>query len=150
MVWRAGAAALALGLAGCYTHTPLYTTPAPGTRVRLELNERGRTALEQNIGPDAAAVEGVVSEVVDSQLVVAVHKVFGMHGSSVRWAGESVVFRQDYLRAVGERRYSIGRSFALAGVVASGALAFAVTRSLLGGDTRSDGGVPPGDGNNGQ
>jgi hypothetical protein len=150
VAWRAGAAALALGLAGCYVHTPLYTPPAPGTHVRLELNERGRAALEQNIGPDAAAVEGVVSEVVDSQLVVAVHKVFGLHGPFVRWAGESVVFRQDYLRAVGERRYSKGRSFALASVLASGALAFVVTRSLLGGDTRSDGNLPPGDGNTGQ
>jgi len=136
-------AALALGPTGCYAHTPLYTLPAPGTRVQLELNDRGRVALEQNIGPEAATVEGIVSAVVDSQLVIAVHRVRPLYGREVRWAGESVVFRPDYLRSMGERRYSRGRTFALAGVLASGTLAFMATRSLLGGGREDDPSTPP-------
>lgn len=140
---RALAAALALGLAGCYTHVPLYTAPQPGMRVLLELNDRGRVALEQNVGPEVAAVEGIVAEVVDSQLVVSVMRTRGLYGSEVRWAGESVVFRPEYLRAMGERRYSRAKTFALASVMASGALAFVATRSLLGGGNEDNGGTTP-------
>lgn len=139
---RAAPAVLALGLAGCYAHVPLYTAPDPGTRVLLELNDRGRVALEQNVGPEVASVEGVVTAVVDSQLVVSVTKTRGLYGPEVRWAGESVVFRQEYLRAMGERRYSRARTFALASALASGTLAFMATRSLLGGG-REDGSTPP-------
>lgn len=141
--WRVAVAALALGLAGCYKNVPLYTAPAPGMRVVLELNDRGRTALEQNVGPEVLAVEGLVTAVVDSQLVVSVHKTRGLYGSEVRWDGESVVFRPEYLRAMGERRYSKARTFALASVLASGTLAFMATRSLWGGGREDDGSTPP-------
>lgn len=140
---RGAVALLALGLAGCYAHTPLYTLPTPGTRVQLELNDRGRVALEQNVGPEAAQVEGIVTAVVDSQLVVAVHRVRPLYGREVRWAGESVVFRPEHLRSMGERRYSRGRTFALAGVLASGTVAFMATRSLLGGGHEEDRAPPP-------
>ena len=140
---RVVAAALVFGLAGCYKNVPLYTAPTPGMRVVLELNDRGRTALEQNVGPEVAAVEGLVTAVVDSQLVVSVNKTRGLYGSEVRWDGESVVFRPEYLRAMGERRYSKARTFALASVLASGTLAFMATRSLLGGGSEDNGSTPP-------
>lgn len=143
---RVAPAALAFGLAGCYQTMPLYTVPDPGTRVVLELNDRGRVALEQNVGPEVASVEGVVSQVVDSTLVLSVIRTRGLYGSEVRWGGESVVFRPEYLRAMGERRYSRARTFALASAVASGTLAFMATRSLLGGgngDNSSTGPVVP-------
>lgn len=140
---RVAPAVLVFVLAGCYTHRPLYTAPEPGMRVLLELNDRGRVALEHNVGPEVATVEGVVNAVVDSQLVVSVIRTHGIYGSDVRWAGESVVFRPEYLRAMGERRYSRGKTLALASVVASGALAFMATRSLVGGGNEDNSSPPP-------
>ncbi len=127
-----------LWLGACYVYAPLYTAPAPGTRVSFELNDRGRAALEQTVGPEVATVEGILTTAEDSQLILSVLAVQGIRGGSSRWAGESVVFRPDYVRSMRERRISGGRTLALAAVLASSSLAFVATRTLLGGG--NDGG----------
>jgi hypothetical protein len=56
----------------------------------------------------------------------------------MRWNGEQVTVRTDYVRTIGERRFSAGRTaLAVAGATAS-AMAFVLTRSLLGGGSSTD------------
>lgn len=138
------AVSAALALSGCYVYMPLYTAPAPGTRVSIELSDRGRVALEQNIGPEVKTVEGMLQTVTDdSQLVLSVTEVRGLYGGQSRWGGEVVAFRPEYVRTLRERRYSGGRTFLLGTTLAASTVAFLVTRSLLGGGT-GDGSGPPG------
>lgn len=136
------AAACLLG--GCYSYIPLYSVPEPSTRVSLEINDAGRVGLEQNVGPEAASIEGVIQDVTAVDIVVSVTEVRGLRGSRSRWAGEPVTVRRDYVRIIRERRYSSVRTFAMGTVVASATLAFLVTRNLLGGATGPGGDNPPG------
>jgi hypothetical protein len=140
-------AAAALAAGGCYSYVPLYTAPDPGTRVAFELNDRGRVALEQNIGPDVAVVEGLLQQKSDSELVVAISEIRSLYGDQSKWAGETVMFRPEYLRSMREKRYSRGRTYLVAGAVATGTVMFMVTRSLIGtgggGSEGPPGTVPP-------
>ena len=140
----AAMAAAVLAAGGCYSYVPLYTAPEPGTRVALDLNDRGRLALEQNIGPDVAVVEGLLQQKSDSELVVAISEVRTLYGDRSKWAGETVMFRHDYVRNMREKRYSRGRTYVLAGAVATGTVMFMVTRSLIGTGGGDSGGGPPG------
>jgi hypothetical protein len=131
-------------LSGCYVYTPLYSAPSPGTRVALELNDRGRAALEQNVGPEIASVEGVITSTSDSQLVVGMEGVRSLRGIHSRWTGESVAFRPEYVRTMRERRYSGARTFALVSALASSTVVFIITRGLLGGGAGDPSGGPGG------
>lgn len=136
----------AANLAGCYTYRPVYTTPDPGQRMVLDLSDRGRIDLEQNIGPDIATVEGILRSVADSIYTLAVTEVRGLYGSRVRWNGELVTFRREHVRIMRERRYSRPHTFALATALASGTVAFIVTRGFFGlggGETPGPGGGNP-------
>jgi len=135
-------AGAALAVGACYSYVPLYSAPDPGTKVALQLNDRGRLALEQNIGPDVAVVEGVLQQRSDSELVVAISEVRTLYVDRSKWAGETVMFRQDQVRSMSEKRYSRGRTFVLAGAVATSTVFFMVTRSLVGGGGGGSEGPP--------
>lgn len=136
---------LVLSLNACYVYRPLYTAPAPGMRVVLEINDRGRLDLEQRIGPEVASVEGLLRSYVDSVLVVSVVETRGLYGSRTRWTGESVEFRPYHIRLLRERRYSKPHTFALVTALASSTVAFIVTRGFFG-QGGSDVPGPGGDG----
>ena len=128
-------------LAGCYTMQPLVGSrpePAPGTRLIIELTDAGRVAMANQMGPDVARFESRLVRQTDSAYVLSVSLVVGAWGAQTRWNGEQVALRPDYVRTIGERRFSAGRTaLAVAGATAS-AMAFVLTRSLLGGGISSD------------
>lgn len=140
---RSCAAAMTLGVCGCYSYTPLASAPEPGTRVSLELNDRGRAALEQRVGPETRAVEGIVREATDSAYVLNVVEVRDLSGGQSRWGGESVAISPDHVRTVRERRYSRSRTVTLGVVLASAAVVFLSSRNLLGGGSGGDDGNNP-------
>jgi hypothetical protein len=128
-------------LAGCYTMQPLVGSrpePAPGTRLVIELTDAGRVAMANQMGPDVARFESRLVRQTDSAYVLSVSLVVGAWGAQTRWSGEQVALRTEYVRSIGERRFSVGRTaLAVAGATAS-AMAFVLTRSLLGGGISSD------------
>lgn len=130
--WNAVAVVALLMLSGCYVYTPLYSAPSPGTRVSMDLNDRGRAALEQNVGPEILSVEGVISSISDSVLVVSMERARSLRGVSTNWTGEPVTFRSEYVRSMRERRYSGARTIALVSALASSTALFIATRGLLG------------------
>lgn len=143
---------LALLLSGCYAQVPLEGSapaPAPGTRVVIELNDQGRVGMDRQLGSEVAMVEGALISRSDTSYTVAVSAAVGLRGSVSRWQGERVTIRPEFVRRFSERRFSMGRTVAVAGVATAGFLAFLASRSLLGGG--NDGGPgtepPPGNGN---
>jgi len=128
-------------LAGCYTVQPLVGSrpePAPGTRLVIELTDAGRVAMANQMGSDVARFESRLVRQTDSAYLLSVSLVVGAWGAQTRWNGEQVALRTDYVRTIGERRFSTRRTaFAVAGATAS-AMAFVLTRSLLGGGISSD------------
>lgn len=138
--WWVGFAPL---LSACYVYVPLSTTPEPGVRLAVELNDVGRVGVANNVGPEVGRVEGFLQSRSDSQYVIRVADVFGLYGTRTRWAGEPVTFRSEYLRTVRARRLSRGRTAALVSTLAVALGTFIVTRDLLGLGGGTD--VPPPD-----
>ena len=117
--------------------------PAPGTDLQLELNDRGRAALANSIGPTSGFVEGVMQSNSDTAYSLRVEKVQYLNGQSNTWNGEPLVVPKEFVGTTRQRTFSAGRSWLTAGVVTLAALAFVTTRQLIGGGSE---GKTPGDG----
>ena len=138
-------------LAGCYAYVPLGGThpeTAPGARVAIELTDVGRVGMAPQLGPEVNRIEGVLVTRSDSTYEVGVSMLIGLWGAQSKWAGEQVVIRRDYVRRMGERRFSAWRTGVLAGAASAGVLAFVLTRSLIGGGSTPDTPAPPPGNNN--
>ena len=133
---------------GCYIYAPAPANPAPGTRVLLELNDRGRVGLGNSIGPNGGIVEGMVQSNTDSVYSLRVDRVEYLNGQSNRWNGEPLVMPKEFVGNARERMFSASRTWLAAGAVTLAAVAFISTRQLLGFGSEPKGpGSPPPKGN---
>jgi hypothetical protein len=124
--------ALAGLTAGCYAYIPPSTTPAPGTVVALDLNDRGRVALGDSIGASADRIEGLLESSSDSSYVLRVKSVRYTNGETNRWTNEPLSVRTDLVRHLTERRLSRQRTMIAVGGTAALVLGFALTRDIFG------------------
>ena len=119
-------------LPGCYVQAPLTGVPQPGTPVLLDLNDRGRVALGDSIGPSAARISGLVERGSDSAYVLRVSSVQYLNGQTNQWSGEPLTIRSDLVGRARTREYSRKRTWALGiGAVAT-VVAFALSQDLFG------------------
>jgi len=135
-------------LGGCYAYTPLAADrPVPAMVVEATLNDRGRAAMENNIGSGTLTVLGDVETISDSTFVLRMRRTVTLDQTSVPWAGEAVTFRTDYVRSFRQRSFSSGRTVLLVGTATVGAVAF--VSAGLNGFLLGSGGSPSsgGDGN---
>jgi len=117
---------------GCYTFAPASASVSPGTRVALDLNDRGRIVLADSVGPGPVRVEGLVESLHDSTYLLRVSAVRYAGGATSRWSNEPLGVPAGLVRTVRERRLSRGRTALVSGVAAAAVLAFAITRDLFG------------------
>jgi hypothetical protein len=134
---RAGAAFLLLlvlqpALAACYTTVPVEPATAPGSTLVLDLNDRGRVALGDSIGPSAARIEGVLATRSESSYVLRVSSVQYLNGQSNRWSGEPLSVPATLVDRARERRYSRARTYGLAAGVLAAVVAVVVSTDLFG------------------
>jgi len=124
---------LLLGVASaCYVYTPAPAAAVPGTRLLLELNDRGRVGLGDSIGPSALVVEGLVASNSDSAYTLRVVRVGYLNGQSNQWNGEPLIVAREFVGTAKERKFSKSRSWLTAGAVSLAAVAFIASRGLLG------------------
>ena len=146
---RAGVLAGALGVnTACYTTRPLLGVPDVGTQVVAVVNDRGRVAMSDSLGPSVDRVEGTtVDRRGDSSVVLSLSRVRYINGDETRWNGERLRFDVASLRGFQERRFSRARTTGLVALTAGALVAFIVTRQLVSGGNgaNSDGGstAPP-------
>ena len=119
-------------LPGCYVQVPLTGAPQPGTTVLLDLNDRGRIALGDSIGPAAARISGLVEGGGDSTYVLRVTSVRYLSGQVNQWSGEPLVVHSDLVGRARTRQYSRKRTWALGIGAAAAVVAFALGQDLLG------------------
>ena len=101
-------------LGGCYSYRLVPATEIqPATRVSVVLNDYGRLEAAKQIGPSAARVEGAVMSTNDTAYLLSVTSVKPIAGAWVRWNGEPVSMRRDYVALTYERRPARGRTIAL-------------------------------------
>lgn len=144
--WRGCLLAFLLGVAsGCYAYGPAPANAMPGTRVLLELNDRGRVGLGDSIGPRGGILEGTVQSNSDSAYSLRMERVEYLNGQSNAWNGESLVVPKEFIGNARERTFSAGRTWLVAGAVTLAAVAFIASRHLLGfgSEGGSTGGTKP-------
>jgi hypothetical protein len=125
-------------VSGCYTYRPLTTTaPEPGSRVSAELTDEGARELSGTIGPAIEHVEGEVLRVDSSTIEMSVMQVEGARGWQTDWSGEPVRIPRKAVSGLQQRRFSLGGTGFVSGVVAGGL--YAMYR-LLGGPGIFEGG----------
>lgn len=144
--WRA-LPALVLGsvpyLAGCYASMPVHGTPAAGTTLVLDLNDRGRVVLGDQVGPSATKIEGEVASASDSVYSLRVRSVSYLNGQANRWSGEPLTVSTNLVSQATQRTFSRGRT-TLLGVAAAVTLAVLLkSTNLLGSSSGGDKGNPP-------
>ncbi len=133
---RGAVLAFLLGVSqGCYVYPAISTVPVPGTRLRFELNDRGRVGLGGSLGPSAERLEAVLQADMDSAYSVKMVSVSYLNGQSNRWTGEPLVVSKDYLRNVTVREFSKSRTILTAAAVLGGAVLLIATRGLFGSGT---------------
>ena len=123
---------------------PVSSTPATGTTLVLDLNDRGRVALGDQIGPSATRVEGQVASASDSMYSLRVSSVSYLNGQSNRWSGEPLAVPANLVSQVKQRTFSRSRTVSLA-VAAAATLAVLLKSTNLIGSASGGGevGRPP-------
>lgn len=121
-------------LSGCYAYTAYAPDrPVAGMQLEVTLNDRGRVAMEHNVGPEILSITGTVAMATDTTFTLRVMQTVGIDHAQQKWAGEPVTLRPEYARNIRERRFSSGRTVMFAGTVTATVVAFVVTRSIFGG-----------------
>jgi hypothetical protein len=114
--WRTWTALALAGLtpaAGCYASVPIRTAPPGGSTVMLDLNDRGRVALGDQLGPSAARVEGVIQAQSDTMYVLRISSVQYLNGQSNRWSGEPFSIPSTLVASAKQREFSRARTVSL-------------------------------------
>lgn len=121
-----------MGIAnGCYVYTPVQPVPVSET-VSFRVNDAGRVALGQSLGPAVDRIEGVVASVNDSAYVLNMRSVTYFSGDSNAWSGERVEVGKSFVFAPAARRFSRSRTALAIGGGVAAVVGFIVTRALLG------------------
>lgn len=130
-------------LSGCYTYQPTgAATPEIGQEFAFDINDVGRVGLGGAMGPEIAQIEGRLVSRENAEYLVAVTAVRFLRGGEQAWTGENVHIKSEYVTSTYERHFSKGRSISL-GAAGVGAVAFLLTRSLLGGGNEGETQPPP-------
>ena len=130
-------------LSGCYTYQPTgAVTPEIGQEFAFDINDVGRVGLGGTMGPEIAQIEGRLISRENAEYLVAVTAVRFLRGGEQVWKGENVRIRSEFVTSTYERHFSKGRSITL-GAAGVGALAYLLTRSLLGRGAEGETTPPP-------
>ena len=84
--WRRRAAALVGALqllSACYQYVPVQSAPAVGSQVALEINDDGRVALREQLGPGVVRLEGRLSAVDSDGMLVETSSVTQIRGRPI-------------------------------------------------------------------
>lgn len=139
-------ATLILTTQACYTFVPVAgPRPVVGQQALVYLTPEGTVELARYLGPNVAAVEGIVASVTeDGSIMMAVQFVEQSNQLRQPWTGEGVVaIPQMYRREVRERAFQKRRSVVAGTLLSLGLMSLAVI-ALRGGKSGNGGvEVPP-------
>jgi len=107
------------------------------------VNDAGRVALGGMIGPEIGQIEGRLISKENGEYVLSVHAVHYLRGGEQVWTGERVTLKPEWVGNAYEKRFSRGRTVALAAAGVGVFTAFLVTRSLIVKDPGTTTGDPP-------
>ena len=130
-------------MAGCYASMPVRGTPQAGSTVVLDLNDRGRVSLGDQIGPSARTIEGEVASASDSSYSLRVRSVSYLNGQSNRWSGEPLTVPVSLVSQATQRSFSRSRTALLSAAAAVALAVILKSTNLVGGGSSNGGDNPP-------
>jgi hypothetical protein len=68
----------------CYAYAPVTTSPTVGTHVALDVNDEGRVALREQLGPGVVRLEGRLAAIEGNDLVLDASRVTQLRGLPLR------------------------------------------------------------------
>jgi len=127
-------AAIMAWTSGCYSLERVNgSSPVPGTRIAVDVNDAGRVALGGSMGPEIDRVEGRLIERTNGEYLLGVTSVSLLRGGVQTWKGEQVVLKPEFVSTVYERRLDKAKSGLLAAAIVGGVLAIASQNLLTSG-----------------
>jgi hypothetical protein len=112
----------------CYQYVPVQSAPV-GSQVSVEINDDGRVALRDQLGPGIVRLEGRVTAMEGNALVLSTSSVTQISGRPTPVDTVRVRVSQGYIERIDERRLSRTRTW----MVVGGAVAIAAGFLLSGG-----------------
>lgn len=116
----------------CYQYVPVQTAPAVGSHVGLDINDDGRVALRDQLGPSIVRLEGRVSAVETGAVIVRASSVTQISGRPVPVDDISVRVSQGHIERMDERRLSRTRTWVVIGGIVTVAAAFLLSGGIGG------------------
>jgi hypothetical protein len=138
-------------LTGCYEYAPVGSvSPGTGADLSVQVTDRGRIALEPQVGPEVRRINGRLLESSDTSLALSVRSVTTLRSNlSQPWSGERIAVSRNYISEIGARRLSKPRTAFMAGLLVAAAVAVStIGIAGFGGGDASDqpgGGGEPGE-----
>jgi hypothetical protein len=126
----------------CYQYVPVQTAPTVGSHVGLEINDDGRVALRDQLGPGVVRLEGRVAAVESDAVVVRALSVTQISGRPTAVDSVRVRVSQGHIERMDERRLSRTRTWMVLGGAVAIVAAFLIGGGFGGKSPTPD---PPGD-----
>ncbi|HUQ19171.1 MAG TPA: hypothetical protein VM099_06125 [Gemmatimonadaceae bacterium] len=110
--------------AACYTSVPLESfPPKPGADVDVSLTTTGTEAMAAVLGPRVTGIQGRFLDVKSDSVFLSVSAVSLTNGDSNFWQHERVGVPRPYVGTVKLRKFSAGKSGAIAAAAVLGVTA---------------------------
>jgi len=142
-----GIASTVVWTSGCYSYAVRPVSEiSPNASVTADINDAGRVALGERVGPEVMQLEGKVVQRSDTSVRLLVSHVTYLNGTTEEWQGQEVGLRVQDVKTVTQRTFSRSRTALLIGAMAVGLVAAILSLNFLGitsGDPNNDKGTQP-------
>ena len=98
--------------------------------VAVDVNDAGRAALNQAVGPEVRQLEGRLVQRSEAEVLLAVTAVRTFRGGEQVWKGERVMLKPEYLGNTYAKRFSTGRTV-VASALTIGAFVALATNGII-------------------
>ncbi len=127
----------------CYQYVPVQSAPTVGAHVGLEINDDGRVALREQLGPGVVRLEGRLSAVEGDAMIVRASNVTQIRGRPTPVDSVRVRVSRGHVDRMDERRLSRSRTWMVLGGAVAVVAAFLLSGGFGGGSASEPPGGPP-------
>jgi hypothetical protein len=113
----------------CYQYVPVRSSPTVGSQVGLQINDEGRVALRDQLGPGVVRLEGRLMAIESGDMVVQATSVTQIRGRALPVDTLRVRVSRGHVEDMDERRLSRTRTW----MVIGGAVAIVAGFLIAGG-----------------
>jgi len=120
-------------LVGCYNYAPLESgAPTPGQVIQLSLTQEGSDRVARFYGPGISQLDARVRAMRADTLDLEVRRARNQQGFESSFALDSLLLPRSAVASISERKFAVGQSLLLGGVVLGGAVGAAAAISSTG------------------